>query len=90
MWLPIYDDEWDGDVPLNGSDSRTIEDEGIVTFKGDFLPWNVGRYEVSVHAPFSRTLLSLLTQIRYHHDGKYNVMSFGGPIEVFGTYRIFG
>ena len=52
MWLPIYDDEWDGDVPLNGSDSMTIEDEGIVTFKGDFLPWNVGRYEVSVHTPF--------------------------------------
>lgn len=26
-----------------------------------------------------------LLQIRYHHDGKYNVMSLDGPFEIFGT-----
>ena len=25
-------------------------------------------------------------QIRYHHDGKYNVMSLDGPLEIYGEY----
>lgn len=48
MWAPVYDDEWDGDVylgldrpPTPGKDSK-----GEITFKGDVLPWAVGRYEV--------------------------------------------
>ncbi|THU85514.1 phosphatidylethanolamine N-methyltransferase [Dendrothele bispora CBS 962.96] len=68
MWVPVHDDEWDGDVPL-GLDRpdlpRTDSESGIVTFKGNTLPWLAGRYE-----------------IRYHHDGKYNVMSMDGPIEL--------
>lgn len=69
MWLPVHGDEWDGDVPLGlervPSDSRKSE-KGTVTFKGNTLPWLVGRYE-----------------IRYHHDGKYNVMDLDGPLEIF-------
>jgi phosphatidylethanolamine N-methyltransferase len=48
MWVPIHDDEWDGNVPLGldrpptpGKDSK-----GEVVFKGGALPWLVGRYEV--------------------------------------------
>ncbi|KAJ8519288.1 hypothetical protein ONZ45_g3737 [Pleurotus djamor] len=36
MWVPVYDNEWDGDIPM-----------------------------------------------RYHHDGKYNVMNVDGPLEVY-------
>ncbi|KAF8970716.1 phosphatidylethanolamine N-methyltransferase [Flammula alnicola] len=73
MWLPVHDEEWDGDVPLGydraPSPHRDAE-KGTVTFKGNTLPWLVGRYEV-----------------RYHHDGKYNVMSMDGPIEIYGTLK---
>ncbi|KAK7448497.1 phosphatidylethanolamine N-methyltransferase [Stygiomarasmius scandens] len=68
MWVPVHDEEWDGDVPL-GLDRpdlpQTDSESGIVTFRGNTLPWLAGRYE-----------------IRYHHDGKYNVMSMDGPIDI--------
>ncbi|KAI6148071.1 phospholipid methyltransferase-domain-containing protein [Pisolithus tinctorius] len=69
-WLPVYDEEWDGDVPLNSNhrvSSKSLESEtGTLTFRGSTLPWKVGQYEV-----------------RYHHDGKYNVLSMDGPFEVY-------
>ncbi|KAH7924203.1 hypothetical protein BV22DRAFT_1196127 [Leucogyrophana mollusca] len=69
MWLPVHDEEWDGDVPLGTSRlaSRGKEpDTGSILFEGSTLPWSVGRYE-----------------IRYHHDGKYNVLGLDGPFEVY-------
>ncbi|KAF7307888.1 Phosphatidylethanolamine N-methyltransferase [Mycena kentingensis (nom. inval.)] len=77
MWVPVHDEEWDGDVPLGlglglglgkpaaGSSKNADVDSGRVTFKGNTLPWIAGRYE-----------------IRYHHDGKYNVMAMVSPIEI--------
>ncbi|KIK66289.1 hypothetical protein GYMLUDRAFT_157632 [Collybiopsis luxurians FD-317 M1] len=69
MWVPVHDEEWDGDIPL-GLDRPDVpvkdSESGVVTFKDNTLPWIVGRYE-----------------IRYHHDGKYNVMSLDGPIEIY-------
>lgn len=32
--------------------------------------------------------LTRLLQVRYHHDGKYNVMSLDGPIEIHGKSRV--
>ncbi|KAG2005634.1 phosphatidylethanolamine N-methyltransferase [Coprinopsis cinerea AmutBmut pab1-1] len=69
MWLPVHDEEWDGDVPLGlerAPCSNRESQTGTITFKGNTLPWLVGRYE-----------------IRYHHDGKYNVMSLDGPLEIY-------
>ncbi|EIN05166.1 hypothetical protein PUNSTDRAFT_146058 [Punctularia strigosozonata HHB-11173 SS5] len=72
MWVPVHDEEWDGDVFIgphrrSGSTSPNKETEkGYVVFKGGALPWQVGQYEM-----------------RYHHDGKYNVMSIDGPFEVY-------
>ncbi|KAK7055518.1 phosphatidylethanolamine N-methyltransferase [Favolaschia claudopus] len=72
MWVPVHDEEWDGDVPLGlsrptaGSSRASDIDCGIITFKGNTLPWIAGNYEV-----------------RYHHDGKYNVMSVVAPIEIY-------
>ena len=79
MWVPVHDEEWDGNVPI-GEDSQTStpgdredlgandEECGTVVFKGDSLPWRVGQYEM-----------------RYHHDGKYNVLGLEGPIEIYGA-----
>ena len=50
MWIPVYDEEWDGDVPLGLTrvlGSQRDADEGTVTFKANTLPWLVGRYEVN-------------------------------------------
>ncbi|EJD05138.1 phosphatidylethanolamine N-methyltransferase [Fomitiporia mediterranea MF3/22] len=69
MWVPVHDDEWEGDIYLGPEDkvhSGTEPETGKVIFKGETLPWHVGTYEV-----------------RYHHDGMYNVMSLDGPIEIY-------
>ena len=74
MWVPVHDDEWDGDVPrplqhsarpAGGAPGSPAAEEGEVVFKASVLPWRTGRYEV-----------------RYHHDGKHNVMSLDGPLEI--------
>ncbi|KAG8731428.1 phosphatidylethanolamine N-methyltransferase, partial [Ceratobasidium sp. 428] len=64
-WVPVHDDEWDGDVPLL-LERRPLTDHGEVVFQKDHLPWQTGNYE-----------------LRYHHDGKHNVMSIAGPIEIY-------
>ncbi|KAG8718977.1 phosphatidylethanolamine N-methyltransferase [Ceratobasidium sp. 395] len=64
-WVPVHDDEWDGDVPLL-LERRPLTDHGEVLFQKDQLPWQTGSYE-----------------LRYHHDGKHNVMSIAGPIEIY-------
>ncbi|KAG6833408.1 phosphatidylethanolamine N-methyltransferase [Tephrocybe sp. NHM501043] len=67
MWVPVHDEEWEGDLFLGLNTSSAPKDtNGTVTFKADTLPWLVGQYE-----------------IRYHHDGKYNVMSMDEPLEIF-------
>ncbi|KAJ7658493.1 phospholipid methyltransferase-domain-containing protein [Mycena rosella] len=72
LWVPVHDEEWDGDVPLGltrpsaGGSQDAETEHGVVTFKGNTLPWLAGRYEV-----------------RYHHDGKYNVMGLVAPIEIY-------
>ena len=49
-WVPIYDEEWDGDLPLPHTDTKqTLEEDtdcGEVVFKKDILPWRAGEYEV--------------------------------------------
>lgn len=50
MWVPVHDEEWDGDIPL-GLDRPDIphkddSESGVVTFKDNTLPWIAGRYEV--------------------------------------------
>lgn len=51
MWLPVHGEEWDGDVPLGydraPSPQRDAE-KGTIAFKGNTLPWLVGRYEVRI------------------------------------------
>lgn len=76
MWVPVHGEEWDGDIPIGENSQMSTagregsgaseEECGMAVFKGDSLPWTVGRYEM-----------------RYHHDGKYNVLALEGPIEIY-------
>ena len=68
-WLPIYQDEWDGDKYVVPDGKVKQEDAGEVVFSGEYLPWAEGQYE-----------------LRYHHDGKHNVMSRLAPLEIYGEY----
>ncbi len=90
MWVPVHNEEWDGDVfrglsnpskPVTGDDCE----RGEVVFQGKTLPWRTGRYEVRELCVYSfLVFIDEPAQIRYHHDGKYNVMSLVGPIEIYG------
>ena len=46
MWVPVHDDEWDGDIPLENGTPRVGCQSGEVAFKGGALPWKTGIYEV--------------------------------------------
>ncbi|KAJ7224151.1 hypothetical protein GGX14DRAFT_648690 [Mycena pura] len=69
MWVPVHDEEWDGDVPSDlmrrsaGASQNAETASGLVTFKGNTLPWLAGRYE-----------------IRFY-DGKYNVMALVASVD---------
>lgn len=75
MWVPVHDEEWDGDTPIGEGGQPTSptdegDESGMVVFKGDSLPWTTGQYEV-----------------RYHHDERYNVLALVGPIEIYGMFH---
>jgi len=87
MWLPIHDEEWDGDIPLGlaRTPSPQIDaEDGNIVFKGNTLPWLIGKYEVRIIVSGFLHCLTFF-QIRYHHDGKYNVMTMDGPLEIYGA-----
>nr|KIR88564.1 phosphatidylethanolamine N-methyltransferase [Cryptococcus tetragattii IND107] len=64
-WMPIYEEEWNGNDPVDPAEREKKGDSGEVVFRGDQLPWQPGEYE-----------------LRYHHDGKHNVMSRLAPVEI--------
>jgi phosphatidylethanolamine N-methyltransferase len=49
-WVPIHDEEWDGDLPLPLTESKQSREEdtdcGEVVFKKETLPWRAREYEV--------------------------------------------
>lgn len=63
-WVPVYDEEWDGDVPLGlerpvSPPSPGDSEKGVVTFRGDTLPWTTGTYEVSTPMSISEKALTV-------------------------------
>jgi phosphatidylethanolamine N-methyltransferase len=53
LWVPVHDEEWDGDVPRPLTDRHNDEETecGEIAFKNSTLPWQVGEYEVSRSIP---------------------------------------
>ena len=46
-WVPVHDEEWDGDFPIfSEQDTSPETDNGTVEFRANKLPWRVGYYEV--------------------------------------------
>ncbi|KAN0113521.1 Phospholipid methyltransferase domain containing protein [Russula decolorans] len=79
MWVPVHGEEWDGDIPI-GENSQTStpagreglgasdEECGIAVFKGDSLPWTVGRYEMRYHHDEKYNVLALEGPIEIYVD----------------------
>ncbi|KAF7795113.1 hypothetical protein EIP86_006259 [Pleurotus ostreatoroseus] len=69
LWVPVHNEEWDGDLPLNLDQPKRTHQ---LPEEGEVV--------------FQGGKLPWRTgkyEIRYHHDGKYNVMSLVGPIEIY-------
>jgi len=68
-WVPVHDEEWDGDFPLSLDRPNR---PGNDSQDGEIV-FKGGRL------PWNPGQY----EIRYHHDGKYNVMSLAGPVEIY-------
>lgn len=70
LWVPVHGEEWDQDTP--------IDETSRITTLGKEPELGVVSFEGS-------TLPWTIGQyeVRYHHDGKYNVLSLDGPCEVY-------
>ncbi|KAG6811507.1 hypothetical protein H0H92_007109 [Tricholoma furcatifolium] len=67
MWVPVHDEEWEGDLFL-GIESPSSPNDRSGT------------------VTFKGDTLPWLCgqyEVRYHHDGKHNVMSMDGSLEIF-------
>ncbi|KAG2117721.1 phospholipid methyltransferase-domain-containing protein [Suillus clintonianus] len=70
LWVPVHDEEWNQDTP--------VDDTNCVTTRGKEPELGTVSFEGS-------TLPWTIGQyeVRYHHDGKYNVLSLDGPCDVY-------
>ncbi|KAI1790528.1 phosphatidylethanolamine N-methyltransferase [Ganoderma leucocontextum] len=71
MWVPVHDGEYDGDIPVELQQPKRAEHDSPDSEEGEIV--------------FTGNVLPWRTgtyEIRYHHDGKYNVMSLDGPFEI--------
>ncbi len=79
MWEGVYGAEWEGDVHV-GWDRDEDETERKERRKEN---------KVGGTIVFKGNTLPWMCgtyEIRYHHDGKHNVMSLDGPIEIQGSF----
>lgn len=80
MWVPVHDEEWDGDIPIgdNNQTSTPADREASDEECGTVV--------------FKGDSLPWTVghyEMRYHHDGKYNVLALEGPIEIYGAFSVF-
>ena len=80
MWMPVHDEEWDGEIPINEfSLSSSSSLTGTESPDDD---------EVSGTVVFQGDGVPWTVgcyEVRYHHDGMYNVFALDGPIEIYGA-----
>ena len=74
MWVPVHDGEYDGDIPVELQPPKPTERDSPNSEEGEIV--------------FTGNVLPWRTgtyEVRYHHNGKYNVMGLDGPFEISGT-----
>jgi phosphatidylethanolamine N-methyltransferase len=68
-WVPIHSDEYDGELPVETGREHEVKN---------------GDGGVVVFNGDSLPWAAGQYELRYHHDGKHNVMSNVGQVEIFG------
>ncbi|KAF8266058.1 phospholipid methyltransferase-domain-containing protein [Lactarius quietus] len=75
MWIPVHDEEWDGDLPIredsHASSPTGSEDADDVSSGTVVFQGDGLPWTVGRY------------EVRYHHDGKYNVLALDGPLEIY-------
>ncbi|KAG8215187.1 phospholipid methyltransferase-domain-containing protein [Butyriboletus roseoflavus] len=69
LWVPVHNEEWDGDVPVHNTNvsSRSPEAQAGTVV-------------------FKCSTLPWIIgryEVRYHHDGKHNVLGIDGALEIY-------
>ena len=75
--MPVHDEEWDGEFPIS-------EDSHLSSPMGS----EGAEDEASGTVVFQGDGLPWTVgryEVRYHHDGMYNVLALDGPIELYGV-----
>lgn len=70
-WVPIHSDEYDGEVPIQTGRENQVKN---------------GDTGAVVFTGDSLPWAAGEYELRYHHDGKHNVMSTVGQVEIFGMF----
>jgi phosphatidylethanolamine N-methyltransferase len=77
MWMPVHDEEWDGEIPIRDfsiSNTPTGTESPDDDASGTVVFQGDG-------VPWTVGRY----EVRYHHDGMYNVLALDGPIEIYGA-----
>lgn len=71
-WVPLHADQYDGEVPVVDEDDRPVPDAHSLIASGTVvLKGNALPWNAGSY------------ELRYHHDGKHNVMARLAPLEIF-------
>jgi len=82
MWVPVHGEEWDGDIPIGENSQTSIPAGGEGSGASD---------EECGMVVFKGDSLPWTVgcyEMRYHHDGKYNLLALEGPIEIYGALSV--
>ncbi|KAL0573878.1 phosphatidylethanolamine N-methyltransferase [Marasmius crinis-equi] len=80
MWVPVVEEDWDGDIwvgPEQREGDKATEEEGK-----EREEVGAGTEGTVVFRGDRLPWVAGTYEVRYHHDGKYNVMCVGGPFEI--------
>ncbi|KAI0296989.1 phospholipid methyltransferase-domain-containing protein [Multifurca ochricompacta] len=72
MWMPVHDKEWDGDFPI-GEDINSHTSSTSSSSESGTVVFQGDALPWTVGR----------YEVRYHHDGMYNVLALDGPIEIY-------
>lgn len=61
-WVPLYDEEWDGNTPVE-TPVRGTSDAGTVIFDKEKLPWQPGMYELRLHHDGKHSVLDKIAPL---------------------------
>lgn len=61
-WVPLYDEEWNGELPVQAADTSKTQ-AGVVVFDKDRLPWQPGKYELRLHHDGKHNVMTRLAPV---------------------------